>query len=186
MEEPKTGDLTPEEEPNAGSDHVGVKYPSDAVIECMRTRRKQLGMTYQEIEKSCGIPCSTVAKVLRRETANPTFDTIAPIARALGISLDTLTAANAETENYMNDNNQRSANEAILEALVQNLTEQVKYERRSKTVLFIILIILVLGFVAIMIYDIMHPTIGWVEYSTAILPARVQEAIAEAADIFTA
>lgn len=60
--------------------------------EALSHRRKNLGMSVDQLAEKSGIPKSTLAKVLTGVNPNPTLETIKSIAYALNMSLDELVA----------------------------------------------------------------------------------------------
>ncbi len=54
-------------------------------IEYLKTRKKQIRMTFDEIAELSGLPKSTVTNVFMGTTKHPRIDTLQAIERALGI-----------------------------------------------------------------------------------------------------
>ncbi|MCR4805808.1 MAG: Uma2 family endonuclease [Clostridia bacterium] len=53
------------------------------IIEEMQKRRKELGLTYEELARKSGVPLSTVQKILGGFTENPNYRTILALEEAL-------------------------------------------------------------------------------------------------------
>ena len=61
----------------------------DGILEC----REETGMTYQQIADRADVPKSTVTRILRKETPNPSMKTLADIAMAVGYEIDPIRPA---------------------------------------------------------------------------------------------
>lgn len=62
------------------------------LYEALTRRRKNLGMSVDQLAEKSGVPKSTLSKVLTGVNPNPTLETIKSIAYALNMSLDELVA----------------------------------------------------------------------------------------------
>lgn len=51
----------------------------------LKTKLKQIGMTYEQLSVKSGIPLNTLKNVFSGRTENPRIDTIQAIERALGL-----------------------------------------------------------------------------------------------------
>lgn len=58
------------------------------IQEVCRIRKEDLKLTYQEISDDSGVPLSTVQNFFSKFSKSPSIYTVAPICKALGISLD--------------------------------------------------------------------------------------------------
>lgn len=59
-------------------------------MESLKLARKRVGMTLDEVAEATGMMRQSIAKAERAAT-DPRFSTVVRIARALGVSLDSLT-----------------------------------------------------------------------------------------------
>lgn len=75
--------------PDAHPDLTGAQLG-----ERLRTLRKEMGWTLQDLAKRSGVSLSTLSKVENAQVA-PTFDTLLKAARGLGITFETLLAQSA-------------------------------------------------------------------------------------------
>lgn len=55
-------------------------------IELWEKRKKQLGLTFDDLSKLSGIPKRTILGVFRKEVLTPRIDTVQAIENALGLS----------------------------------------------------------------------------------------------------
>ena len=58
------------------------------IQEVCKSRKEELKLTYQEISDASGVPLSTVQNFFSKFSKSPSIYTVAPICKALGISLD--------------------------------------------------------------------------------------------------
>ena len=58
------------------------------IQEVCRIRKEELKLTYQDISDVSGVPLSTVQNFFSKFSKSPSIYTVAPICKALGISLD--------------------------------------------------------------------------------------------------
>lgn len=59
-------------------------------MESLKVARKRAGMTLEQVAEATGMMRQSIAKA-ERATTDPRFSTVARIARALGVTLDSLT-----------------------------------------------------------------------------------------------
>lgn len=64
--------------------------------------KKTKSFTNAEIAKLSNIPLATITRIFNGSTPNPTFETIAQIAIAMGVSLDELTGFASEVSSDVN------------------------------------------------------------------------------------
>lgn len=57
-------------------------------LELWETKKKQLGLTFDELSAISGIPKRTILGVFRKEVTTPRIDTVQAIEKALGISTE--------------------------------------------------------------------------------------------------
>lgn len=55
-------------------------------IELWEAKKKELGLTFDELSEKSGIPKRTILGVFRKEVTTPRIDTVQAIERALGLS----------------------------------------------------------------------------------------------------
>ena len=58
------------------------------IQEVCKIRKEELKLTYQEISDTSGVPLSTVQNFFSKFSKAPSIYTVAPICKALGISID--------------------------------------------------------------------------------------------------
>lgn len=134
-----------------------------AIIDGINARKTALGMTNQQISDASGVPKSTVDRVLRKDTENPTITVILPIADAVGYDF-----SSRNTEQLPD----RDGDSQYIRHIISMYESQIAAQERQYNLvtaeknrwiqlLSLIVGLLVLGILFILIYDITHPDIGW-------------------------
>lgn len=59
-------------------------------IDYIKTKKKELNMTTEELSERSGVPVGTLNKILAGQTSDPKFETVKAICKALDISLAAL------------------------------------------------------------------------------------------------
>lgn len=131
--------------------------------------RKNCGLTNEEIADRAGIATSTVSKVLTGTTINPSIETLAPIVIAMGGSLDELCGIASSTSM---DSVFGVADKSVIEVFLKlhnDLLSQLHQSIKRLSRWLTISVSGNLGFIGllvfILIFDITHPTMGWVQYT---------------------
>lgn len=135
---------------------------SETLMECLIAKKEELKITNAVIAERTGVPESTVTKLFNRTIKSPTFDTLAPIAKELNISLDAVLEmehADAPTVSKM------SPDDRIFGMLIDSYTSQLRGKDKWIIALASILVGLVAVLVFFVIYDVTHPDMGWVQYT---------------------
>lgn len=138
---------------------------TDSVISKMRQRKKETGLTLQDIvdrTEALGesVSLATVKRVFSEGAADHDFrreTTLLPIARALGMSL-----TGPETPGQEGENVQAaiSAIKEAYEARIADLWSTIRLLRRDRTIMLIVVIILLL-FVFYLFADGLHGSWGF-------------------------
>lgn len=138
----------------------------------LQTLKADKGLTSADIAKLSGVPEQTVKRIFNGSTPDPRFDTIAKITIALGGSLDIISGLRPETD-FKPSTPVRKALSASADLIgekdahIAELREDLKRERRAKTIIlcisagFIALTILIL---ALLVFDVLHGNVGFIRY----------------------
>ena len=138
----------------------------DGILEC----KEASGMTFQQIADRANVPKSTVTRILRKETPNPSVKTIAEIAVAVGYDIDPVKPAVLKDHTkdayitYLQEalEAERAASKAAL-AEQKALRHQVVAEKnRTIRYLSVSLVLSLVCLIGWLIMDILHPTLGWI------------------------
>lgn len=144
------------------------------IIDGIIAKKNTIGMTNQQLADASGVPKTTIDRILRKETANPSMQTVLDLAAAVGYSFsnhpEQLPAAPMEV----------GINDPMVKHLI-NVYENrcIAYEERIKRntshfnmllaeknrwikFSLVLNIILVLFICSILVYDVLHPDVGWI------------------------
>lgn len=136
------------------------------IIDGINARKSAMNMTNQQISDESGVPKSTVDRVLRKDTENPTVQVIMAIADAVGYEFGVPAAAQVP-EVITEDPHFRHII-TMYEKQIADLRRDHNRERTEKNrwikILAFIVGLLVAGILFILVYDITHPEIGWFQY----------------------
>lgn len=143
----------------------------DGILEC----KEQTGMTMQQIADRANVPKSTVTRILRKETPNPSMKNLADIAVAVGYEIDPVHPAvlkDSTKDAYITYLQQaleaERKNAQALVAEQKALRHQVVAEKnRTIQALSIALILTLVFLIGWLILDIIHPTAGWFQREMA-------------------
>ena len=138
----------------------------------LQTLKEDKGLTSADIAKLSGVPEQTVKRIFNGTTPDPRFDTIAKITIALGGSLDIISGLRPETD-FKPSTPVRKALSASADLIgekdvrIAELKEELKRERRAKTIIlccaaaFSVLFVSLLTF---LIFDILNGNVGFIRY----------------------
>lgn len=140
-----------------------------AIIDGINARKNALEMTNQQVADASGVPKSTVDRVLRKDTENPTMKVILDIAGAVGYEFGAPAAVQvpdgSQDSQYIR--HIISMYEAQLAAQERQYNLVTREKNRWIKILAIIVGILGIGVVAILLIDILNPTVGWIRRDVA-------------------
>ena len=138
----------------------------------LQALKEDKGLTSADIAKLSGVPEQTVKRIFNGTTPDPRFDTIAKITISLGGSLDIISGLRPETD-FKPSTPVRKALSASADLIgekdvrIAELKEELKRERRAKTIIlccaaaFSVLFVSLLTF---LIFDILNGNVGYIRY----------------------
>lgn len=134
-----------------------------SIIDGINARKAALGMTNQQIADASQVPKSTVDRVLRKGTENPTMNVILDIAAVVGYEFGSQAAPQPPAESAEKQYIQRiiSMYEAQLASSERQYNLVTAEKNRWIKILAIIIGILGAGVITILLIDILNPTVGW-------------------------
>lgn len=143
---------------------------SEMLVECLKLRKDELHYTNAQISERSGVPESTVTKVFNGTNRSPTFDTIAPIARVLGVSLDTLIASDdAQHVSIKTVESCDNGSVQFIAYIIASSERRIRLKDRWICVLAALLIIILGLMISFTAYDFTHPEVGWARLSAEYL-----------------
>lgn len=131
---------------------------SDILLHCLVQQKEALGYTNAMIAEISGVPESTVTKVLGGVNRSPGFETISPIARVLGVSLDELSVKETAPPDT-------STLTVGVSHIISSYERRLREKNRWINILAVAVAALILLLIFFLIYDITHPSLGWVQYT---------------------
>lgn len=140
------------------------------VVAGIKDNQHELGWTNQQLADASGVPLSSVNRILRGETPNPTAQTILDLAHAVGYAFGTDThlppvpiTENTDTAHAI------AAYRHQCELYERTLSRQeisnnriIAEKNRWIKLSLILNIILVIFVIGLLLYDLTHPDIGWI------------------------
>lgn len=142
----------------------------DSIIDGIIARKEDLSATNQQIADASNVSLSTVNRILRKQEGYiPNIQTLLDIATAVGYDFAPAEQKPVETD------------DAVLNHIIQvyeNRCSDLERESRLKTVqynmivaektkwikfLTVLSLVLVAGIILVLLYDVTHPNIGWIQ-----------------------
>lgn len=147
---------------------MNVSAIIDGILEC----KEESGMTFQQIADRADTPKSTVTRILRKETPNPSMKTLADIAMAVGYEIDPIrpaTLKDSSKDAYItflqesleferaDKKHQIAEQKALRHQVVAEKNRAIKY-------LAIALILVNIFLIGWLVMELLHPSAGWVRW----------------------
>ena len=149
------------------------------IIDGMIAKQNEIGFTNQQWSDASGVPKTTIDRIKRKETVNPSMQTILDMANAVGYTISSIPEQipavpqevgikDPMVQHLINvyENRGRSYEERIKRNSAhynQLLAEKNRWIKFSLT----LNIILVLFICLILVYDVVHPDVGWIREQLA-------------------
>ena len=158
---------------------VVVSFDIDAIVECFQHTMREKGLTKTELAALADVPLPTLSKILDHTTRDPRFESVARIAKALNISLATLTdlatSPDASLPTFPADENlSKTAVRGMIIAYQQvvfslreqiaMLKDQLSEKRFTRIFKNILTVLSVGGVVFYLVWDVTHPDEGMIQY----------------------
>lgn len=138
-------------------------------LERLKALKKERDLTNADISRISDIPLATITRIFNGNTPNPTFETFARIAIALGASLDEIAGlkqpdtppVDAHIENTLVSYAEllKEKDERIKELKEEKARE---HKEKIKLLTFILCFIAVIMFV--LVFDMLNGHIGYIRY----------------------
>lgn len=125
----------------------------------IRTQLKEMkdrsGLTNKELSELSGVPLSTVSKIMSGHTDIPNYQTVCDLVKAMGGSLDALAGIRPAEEAKP----EKAGESDEIKLYIQMIEDKNRWLRR----LFVICCILMTVIIGILLFDYLHPTIGFIQ-----------------------
>ena len=140
----------------------------DGILEC----KEESGMTFQQIADRADVPKSTVTRVLRKETPNPSMKTLADIAVAVGYEIEPLHPATLKDSSkdayitFLQESLEFERADKKAQIAEQKALRHQVVAEKNRTIfhLSIALIMMNAFLIGWLILEILHPTAGWIQW----------------------
>lgn len=141
----------------------------DSLIPDLEKKRKELGLSYQNVADSCNVSQATIIRLFKRE-ADPSFSTLQKVVSTL--KLDFVQSPTAPADATMEEYNQylrdciafeRKDKKIRLDQQEAQFNRIRNENRRVIVVLGGIVGILVIFICGVLVYDVTHPDRGWIQ-----------------------
>lgn len=119
--------------------------------------KEKCGLTNKEIADRSGVSLPTVNRIMSGQTDIPNYQTVCDLVMAMGGSLDELAGIKRETVV------QHVAFDEGYVAVIKDKDRIIEQKDRWIKVLFFISLTLVVTFLGFLIYDYLHPMIGFLQ-----------------------
>lgn len=133
------------------------------IIDGINARKNAMNMTNQQVADESGVPKSTVDRVLRKDTENPSVQVVLAIADAVGYEFGIPAAAQAPEVVMENPHFRHIV--TMYEKQIADMRRDHNRERTEKNrwikILALIIGIMGAGIITILLIDILNPTVGW-------------------------
>ena len=148
-------------------------------------QRKAMNLSYQNVADACDVSQATIMRIFKRQT-EPTFDLLQKIAASVHYDAK---PAPVMLEGYTKEEyisylqkliERREDDFKIREAKAEaryNMT--ISQKTRTIRMLTVCVILLAAGFIAWLIVDITHATVGWFQRETYYHASSVQDAFSQ-------
>ena len=120
-------------------------------LKLLKEKRK---LTTQQLSDLSGVPVGTINRILSGQTDNPSFQTVCDLVMAMDGSLDELVGIQEETPPA---EKKAQASQEILRLYEEMISSKNLWLHR----LFAVLCVVTFAFLFMVIFDLLHPSIGF-------------------------
>lgn len=146
---------------------------TEDIIDGIAERVSEIGMTRQQLADASGVPKSTIDRILRKDTTNPSIQTILDLAGAVGYTFNNHPEQPEAVPSAHVKDPMMAHLIAVYENRGRNYEERIKRitahfnmllaeKNRWLRLSLIINIIFAVFFAVIVLLDVLNPNIGWV------------------------
>lgn len=146
--------------------------------ETLKALQDKAGLTTAQLAEKANLPVDTINKIRAGTTRNPNADTVQRLAAALGVPAgallgeavpDDVPTADGHDRGMLNLYlaglaRQKEAYETTITSIERSHAQTLAHEERHSRRWFWIAVVLMAFIVFILIWDITHPTMGYIQY----------------------
>lgn len=162
---------------------VGGKFKEKGVVSVnigdnLKALQDKAGMTTAQLAEKSNLPVDTINKIRSGATRSPNADTLARLSVALGVPVDVLLAEDGKPQSasgLLPDNTmyqlylaamarQKESYELTISSLGKSHAQTLAHVERNSRRWFWVAVVLMAFIVFILVWDITHPTMGYIQY----------------------
>lgn len=117
----------------------------------LRKMKESAHMSTKELSKKSGVPEATISRILSGQTENPYFYNVRDIVVAMDGSVDDVIG-------------NKIVSPEKTDALIELYEKNLAHERKTTKMLAIVIAVIFAIILLVLIYDILHPNIGYFVY----------------------
>ena len=148
------------------------------IVDGIILKKNAIGMTNQQLSDASGVPKTTIDRILRHDTPNPTMQTVLDLAAAVGFSFSNHPEQPSPVpdESKVKDpmtlhmisyyERQAVANEERIKRVTSHFNMLLAEKQRWIRFSMALNIILIVFLVGVLILDLLIPGIGWMKSIT--------------------
>lgn len=123
----------------------------------LREMKEKAGLSNKELAERSGLSLATVNRIMSGQTDVPNYQTVCDLVMAMGGSLDELAGIKRET--IVQHETQVDGYMAVIKDKNRIIAEKDRWIK----ILFFISLALMITFMGFLIYDYLHPMIGFIQ-----------------------
>ena len=123
----------------------------------LRERKERSGLSNKELAERSGLSLATVNRIMSGQTDVPNYQTVCDLVMAMGGSLDEL--AGIKKDSVVQHETQADGYMAVIKEKNRIIAEKDRWIKR----LFFISLALMIAFMGFLIYDYLHPMVGFIQ-----------------------
>lgn len=118
--------------------------------------KEKCGMSNKELAERSGVSLPTVNRIMSGQTDVPNYQTVCDLVMAMGGSLDEMAGIHKEAVSL-----HETSSEGYM-AVIHDKNRIIAEKDRWIKILFMISLALMVTFLAVLIYDYLHPIVGFI------------------------
>ena len=123
----------------------------------LREMKERSGLSNKELAERSGLSLATVNRIMSGQTDVPNYQTVCDLVMAMGGSLDEL--AGIKKDSVVQHETQADCYMAVIKEKNRIIAEKDRWIKR----LFFISLALMIAFMGFLIYDYLHPMVGFIQ-----------------------